>query len=251
MPGMSPGLGMIRDMFLYEGEVQLNGWISFDQKFRLNGIIRELAVDEGKKYIPYLDVTISNQAPYVTGNGEIYLNRDFLGLPNLKDILFFLFDLVIPEDEEDVPLTEGEQAEKDYLERVYNAKESMEHGVNFILEYMEIGKSYGYMSLKMAENARLDLSFGFKALALKRVDAVIAISMAENIQATDRRPKICTGFSARLLADVAIMGNWMWIDYSQNSCKNGKPNPVIMKSGERPLSYGRHNKTRYFFFFLV
>ena len=236
---------MIRNMFLYEGEIQLNGWISFDQKFRLNGLVRELVLDEGKKYIPYLDITISNLAPFVTATGEIYMNRDFLGLPNMKDILYFIFDFVIPEDEEVEPLTSEEQFEKDYKETVYNAKESMLHGVSFIIEYMEIGETYGYLALKMADNSRLDLSFGFKGLALKRVDAVISISMGENVEASDRRPRICSGFSARLLADIAIMGKWFWIDYAQNSCRGQFHNPVIAKSGERPLGYGRHNKTTY------
>eukprot|EP01083_Nonionella_stella_P315638 1140735_1 len=245
LPGMSPGLGMIRDMFLYEGKLQLSGWLSFDQKFQLNGVIRELALDEGKKYIPYLDITVSNVAPYFIGEGEVYVNRDFLGLPNMRDILYFIFDFAIPDEEEDTGLSEEEQYEKDYLERIYNARQSMENGVNFILEYAEFGKSYAYMSLVMAEHAKLDLSFGFTALALQRVDLVMAISMGEAIKSADKRPKICSGFSARILADVAILGNWMWVDYAQNACKKGKANPIIIKSGHRPLNYGRDNKTRY------
>ena len=78
MPGMSPGLGMLKDMFLYEGQLRLSGWISFDNTFRINGMVRQLAMDNGKKYIPYLNVTISNEAPYLVAEGEIYLNRDFL-----------------------------------------------------------------------------------------------------------------------------------------------------------------------------
>eukprot|EP01084_Bolivina_argentea_P135726 239116_1 len=244
LPGMSPGLGMIRDMFLYEGEVQLNGFISFEQKFRLNGVVKELAIDEGKKYFPYLNLTISNVAPYFIGEGEVYLNRDFLGVPNMKDILYFMFDFVIPEEEE-YELSEQEQYEKDYLEMIYNARESMEHGVNFILQYAEIGKTYMYMSLVMAENAKLDLSFGFKKFELKRVDLVLSLSMGDAMKSSDKRPKICSGFSARILADVNILGNWMWVDYAQNACKEGEVNPIILHSGHRPLNYGRENKTKY------
>ena len=239
---MSPGLGQIQKMFLYDGEVTLNGHIAWNTTMRIFGLIRHLVMDEGKKYMPYLEIEVSNVAPYFIGRGELYLNRDFLGLPSVSDIVYFLWDIVIIPFEDDQ--TEDEM-NADMTMKLINAKEAMKHGIDFVLEYAEVGLGYFYCSLIIGENSKIDFSFGLSLLAIQRVDAVIALSQAGPIAKNTKRPKICNGFSARAMGDIQLLGSWFWIDYFQNACKKGKPSPLLLKSGQRPRNYGRQNKTTF------
>ena len=137
-------------------------------------------------------------------------------MPKMKDVLLFIFGIDVAEKQvNNTELTAEEQYEQDYLERINNAKESMTTGKNYLIEYCEIGKTYGYLSLVMAENVKMGFDFGFTEITMKRVDAVIAISMGEAIEKSDKRPKICTGMSARVMADVNLLGSLFWIDYNQ------------------------------------